>query len=50
MSMEGRRDSRSQYGDRSCTHTCNDTAENKCVWIYGIPEREEQSDNISEMG
>ena len=41
----GRRD-----GGGSCASAVDDTAQDECVGIYGIPEREKQFDDIPKMG
>ena len=48
--MERGRDHRSRSMPRSYPYVGNDTAEDECVRIHGIFEREKQSDDIPKMG
>ena len=50
MPVEGRGDHRSRSMPRSYPYAVSDPAKDECLGIHGIPEGEEQPDDLPKMG
>ena len=46
VQVQGRRDNRRTYDERSCPSVAEYTTENECVKLHGIPEGEERTNDI----